>query len=256
MQTLPGLSRPGVSRLGLNLSLPRLTSTPPAAPTEAAIAAAPDFTLGSSRSKTGKIAVIVALHLAAVWAMKDGMVYLPKELPRVVDVTFVTPPAPPAPPAPPKVVEVAIKPPPVFTPEIPQLPVVIENTITVPPAPVKPAEAAPVVAAPPAPPAPPVAAPPEPAAPKLVQGVEYVRPPQPVYPSISRRLGETGVVTLRVLVSEKGTPEQATVHKTSGSQNLDEAGRTAAMRSLFKPYMEDGKAVPVYVLVPINFKLS
>jgi protein TonB len=254
MQTLPGLPRPGVSRLGLNfLSLPRLTSNPPAAPT----AAAPDFSLGSSRNRSGKIAAIVALHVAGFLAMQNGMMTTAvKKLPQAVEVTFVTPPAPPAPPAPPKVVEVAIKPPPVFTPVIPQLPVVIENTITVPPAPVKPAEAAPVAAAVPAPPAPPVAAPPAPSAPKLVTGVEYVRPPQPVNPSISRRLGETGVVTLRVLVSEKGTPEQATVQKTSGSQNLDEAGRQAALRSLFKPYMEDGKPVPVYVLVPINFKMS
>jgi protein TonB len=254
MQTLPGLPRPGVSRLGLDFSsLPRLTSKPPAAHA----AAAPDFTLGSSRNRSGKIAFIVGIHLAAFWAIQSGMVTeAVKKLPQVVDVTFVTPPAPPAPPAPPKMVEVAIKPPPVFTPVIPQLPIVIENTITVPPAAVKPAEATPVAAAPPAPPAPPVAAPAAPAAPKLVTGVEYVRQPQPVYPSISRRLGETGVVTLRVLVSEKGTPEQATVQKTSGSTNLDEAGRQAALRSLFKPYMEDGKPVPVYVLVPINFKLS
>lgn len=254
MQTLPGLTRPGVSRLGLDfLRLPRLTSRT----SGAQAAAAPDFTLGSSSNRTGKIAVIVGIHLVAFWAMQNGMVSdAVKKLPQVVDVTFVTPPAPPAPPAPPKVVEVAIKPPPVFTPVIPQLPIVIENTITVPPSPVKPVEAAPAVAAAPAAPAPPVAAPAAPSAPKLVTGVEYVRLPKPVYPSISKRLGETGVVTVRVLVGEKGTPEQATVQNTSGSANLDEAGRQAALRSLFKPYMEDGKAVPVYVLVPINFKLS
>ena len=238
MQTLPGLPRPGVSRLGLDsLSLPRPTSKPSATP-DVANEAPLEFTIGSGRNKSGKIALIVGLHLVGFWAMQNSMVTdTVKKLPQVVDVTFVTPPAPPAPPAPPKVVEVAIKPPPVFTPVIPQLPIVIENTITVPPAPVKPAEPAPMVAAAPAPPAPPVAAPPAPASPKLVTGVEYVRQPQPVYPSISRRLGETGVVTLRVLVSEKGTPEQATVQKTSGSQNLDEAGRQAALRSLFKPYM-------------------
>ncbi len=254
MQTLPGLSGPGVSRLGLDkLRLPRLTSnSPDAAPQELA----QDFVLGSSRNKSGKIAVIVALHVAGFWAAQNGMVSdVVKRLPQVVNVSFVAPPEPPAPPAPPKLVEVAMKAPPVIMPQVPQLPIIIENTITVPPAPVKPVEAAPVVAAAPAPPAP-TPAPPAPASPKLVTGVEYIRPPQPVYPSISRRLGETGVVTLRVLVSEKGTPEQATVQKSSGSTNLDEAGRLAAMRSLFKPYMEDGKAVPVYVLVPINFKLS
>jgi protein TonB len=83
-----------------------------------------------------------------------------------------------------------------------------------------------------------------------------VRAPAPVYPSISKRLGETGVVMLRVLISEKGLAEQAQIHKSSGYSNLDEAGRQAALRAVFKPYLEDGKAVPVYVLVPINFSLS
>ncbi|QGZ43100.1 TonB family protein [Pseudoduganella flava] len=178
-----------------------------------------------------------------------------QRLPQVVDVTFVAPVEPPPPPSTPKTVEVALKAPTMVMPQIPQLPIVIENTITVPPAPPKSVESAPVVASAPAAPAP-AAAPPAPSTPRLVSGVEYIRAPQPVYPSIARRMGETGVVTLRVLVSEKGTPEQATVQQSSGSQTLDEAGRQAAMRSLFKPYMEDGKPVAVYVLVPINFRLS
>jgi protein TonB len=28
------------------------------------------------------------------------------------------------------------------------------------------------------------------------------------------------------------------------------------LRALYKPFIEDGKAVPVYVLVPINFQLG
>lgn len=100
------------------------------------------------------------------------------------------------------------------------------------------------------------AATPAPAAPRTVQGVEYVRAPAPVYPSISKRLGETGVVVFRVLISEKGHAEQVVVQKSSGSTNLDEAGRQAVLRSLYKPYLEDGKAVPVFVNVPINFTLS
>ncbi|WGG50843.1 energy transducer TonB [Rugamonas sp. DEMB1] len=46
------------------------------------------------------------------------------------------------------------------------------------------------------------------------------------------------------------------MHKSSGSSNLDEAGRQAALRALYKPYLEDGKPVSVYVLVPINFQMS
>ena len=253
MHSLPGLSRPGVPRLGQLFRLPRLASP---RPDTASPDSPPDFALGSSRNKSGKIAVIVGIHVLAFWGLQNGMVRdAVKRLPQIVDVTFVAPPEQ-APPAPPKTVEVALKTPPVITPPLPQLPIVIENTITVPPAPPKPVEAAPAVPSAPSAPAAVAAPPAQPAAPRLVTGVEYLRMPQPVYPSISRRLGETGIVTLRVLVSEKGVPEQATVQQSSGSTNLDEAGRQAALRSLFKPYMEDGKPVAVYVLVPINFKLS
>jgi protein TonB len=61
---------------------------------------------------------------------------------------------------------------------------------------------------------------------------------------------------LRVLIGEKGQAEQVTIQKSSGSEKLDEAGRQAVLRALYKPYIEDGKAIPVYALVPINFQLG
>ncbi len=210
------------------------------------------------RSKVIKVSVVVGLHVGLAYALQSGMLHgaVQAVMPEPVMVTFVTPPPPPPQehkPLP-KTVEVA-KAPTVTPPPLPQLNTVVENTITLPPPAPRTQEApvAPVaVAAPPAPPA----APPAPAAPRTVQGVEYIRPPALVYPSVSKRLGETGVVMLRVLISEKGQAEQVQIHKSSGYTNLDEAGRQAAMRALFKPYLEDGKAVPVYVLVPINFSLS
>jgi len=209
---------------------------------------------GKSSGKLGKVAVIIALHAGLFFLMKNGMLHRAvQQLPEVVNVTFVTPP--PAPPAPPKTVEIAPKAPALVTPQLPVLPVVIENTITLPPPAPRSAEAspAPVVATPAAPAAP---APAQPSGPRIVSGVEYIRAPQPVYPSLSRRMGEQGVVTLRVLVNEQGRAEQASVQQSSGFSNLDEAGRQAAMRALFKPYLEDGKAIPVYVIVPINFRMS
>jgi hypothetical protein len=135
-------------------------------------------------------------------------------LPQVVNVTFVAAPEPLTPP-PPKTVPL-VQPKQSFVPPLPQVHIAqTEPTITLPPP--ASSEPAPAVAAPVAPAAPP--APPQPAAPKTVSGVEYVRMPQPVYPSISRRMGETGVVMLRVLIGEKGTAEQVTVQKSSGSNN-------------------------------------
>jgi protein TonB len=61
---------------------------------------------------------------------------------------------------------------------------------------------------------------------------------------------------LRILVNEKGQPEQVLVQTSSGSARLDEAGRQAALRALFKPHIEDGRAVAVFVIVPLNFQLA
>jgi len=61
---------------------------------------------------------------------------------------------------------------------------------------------------------------------------------------------------MRVLVSDAGLPVRAEVHRSSGSPRLDEAARQAVLGALFKPYIENGKSLTVYVLVPINFKLS
>ncbi len=100
-------------------------------------------------------------------------------------------------------------------------------------------------------------APPAPARPKLISsGAEYIHPPRPEYPALSRRLGEEGKVVLRILINEKGQPEQVEVEKSSGSSRLDSAACQAALRALFKPHIEDGKPIAVYALVPIGFKLG
>ncbi len=216
-----------------------------------------DFGPGVGSARLTKIAVVVALHAALGYGFINGTMHrLVERLPEVVNVTFVAPPPPPPPASQPKTVEVAQKAPAITPPPLPMLPVVIENTITPPPSQPRAAEPAPAAPAAQAVVAPVAAAPAAPSGPRVVSAVEYIRAPQPVYPSVSRRLGEQGVVTLRVLVNEKGYAEQASVQKSSGSSNLDEAGRAAVMRALFKPYVEDGKAQPVYVVVPINFQMS
>lgn len=208
------------------------------------------------RGRMGRVAAIVAVHAGLFYLLQSGMLHhvVRAVMPQVVNVTFVAAPTPPEQAPPPQTLQVAHQAPAIAPPPLPLLNIQVENTITVPPAPARVVHEAPVAPAAPAQPAP--VAVPSPATPRTVQGVEYVRPPQPVYPSISRRLGESGVVMLRVLISEKGMPEQAIVQKSSGSNNLDEAGRQAALRSVFKPYVEDGKPVAVYVIVPINFQLS
>lgn len=205
------------------------------------------------RSRLVPMAAIVIAHGILFYLAQSGMLSkaVHAVVPQVMTVSIIAPPAPPAPPAPevPKTVTIAPRLP-TFVPPLPQVAVEqTEPTITLPTP--QASQAAPMAAV-----AAPVLPAPAPATPRTVSGVEYIRPPQTVYPAMSRRLGESGVVTLRVLIGVKGLPEQVTIEKSSGFKNLDEAGRQATLRALFKPYTEDGKAVPVYAVVPINFSIS
>ncbi|AZP12818.1 energy transducer TonB [Undibacterium parvum] len=94
------------------------------------------------------------------------------------------------------------------------------------------------------------------APPKLVSGVEYLQAPQADYPALARRMGEEGKVSLLVLVNEKGRAEKVEIQKSSGSHRLDEAARVALMRALFKPYIEDGKALMMLATATISFSLN
>ncbi|MCX7220027.1 MAG: energy transducer TonB [Burkholderiales bacterium] len=94
------------------------------------------------------------------------------------------------------------------------------------------------------------------APPKLISGVEYLQAPQADYPPLARRMGEEGKVSLLVLVNEKGRAEKVEIQKSSGSHRLDEAARVALMRALFKPYIEDGKALMMLATATISFSLN
>lgn len=89
-----------------------------------------------------------------------------------------------------------------------------------------------------------------------VTEVGYLEPPQVTYPPVSRRLGEEGRVTLRVLVDPRGHPVQVLLTQSSGHARLDEAAASAARRARFLPHTEDGVAQTVWVLLPIVFTLE
>ena len=211
------------------------------------------------RSKFVPLTLILVLHVAAFYAIQSGLLsrVVSAAMPAIMTVSIIAPPAPPKPPTPsvPKTVELSAPMPRAVIPPLPLIAVApTEPTIT-PPQPTR-AEAAPVATSAPSAPSTPAPSPPAPSTPRTVSSVEYIKAPQLVYPNMSRRLGESGTVVLRILINEKGLPEQILVHKSTGYSNLDEAGRQAAMRALFKPMIENGKAVPVYVLVPLTFQLS
>ncbi|QIL79224.1 energy transducer TonB [Diaphorobacter sp. HDW4A] len=221
---------------------------------------------------------VLALHIAALWAIQAGMGK--HTLPEVITpvqlisefITSAPPAAPPTPPAPP----VPTPPPPKPTPPKPaptppkpkaQLPAAIKDPTPSPNAPTgSPDVISPTPPAPPAPPAPPVAAPSPapaapvaPAAPKIElpsSNAAYLNNPSPTFPAVSRRLGEQGKVTLRVLISAQGLPERVELAKSSGFERLDNAAIDTVKRWKFVPGKRNGVAEAMEYLVPVNFVLQ
>lgn len=91
--------------------------------------------------------------------------------------------------------------------------------------------------------------------PKVISAVEYIQAPQADYPPMAKRMGEEGRVVMQVLVNDKGRAEKVEIIKSSGFNRLDESAKTALMRAIFKPYIEDGKSVTVLATASINFSL-
>ncbi|PKB22527.1 outer membrane transport energization protein TonB [Janthinobacterium sp. 64] len=211
------------------------------------------------RNKFAPLMAIVVLHLAGFYAIQSGLLsrVVTAAMPTITTISIIAPPAPPKPPAPsvPKTVELSAPVPRAVIPPLPLIAVAPSEPTITPPQPTR-AEAAPVATAAPTAPSAPSPTPPAPSTPRTVSSVEYIKAPQLIYPNLSRRLGESGTVVLRILINEKGLPEQILIQKSTGYNNLDEAGRQAAQRALFKPMIENGKPVPVYVLVPLTFQLS
>jgi protein TonB len=219
---------------------------------------APGAAIGRLRAQFGPLALIVAAHALLLYGLHSGLLHrvVKIALPEEVFVSFIAPPPKPAPQLAP-LAEVQTLPPPSITPPPPVVTIApLENAISAPvqaaPVAEKPAPAAAFAAAAPA--ASPAAPPAGPHT--ITSGVEYLQAPQPVYPALSKRMGEQGKVVLRILVSEQGLPDQVLVQTSSGFARLDEAGRQAALRALFKPHMEDGRPVAVFVIVPLIFQLA
>jgi len=102
---------------------------------------------------------------------------------------------------------------------------------------------------------------PAPAAPAAVVtqarfDADYLHNPKPVYPGLSRRLGEEGKVLLKVHVTAQGSAEQVEIHGSSGFPRLDQAARDAVWRWRFVPARRGEEPVAASVIVPITFALE
>ncbi len=209
-----------------------------------------------SYHRIGAIAAIIALHVGLWFVVQSGMmrtIVRPLSPPVFFSIIMAARlPPPPAPP-PPKLKPLLNPVRPVLLAPPPSIDIIPEVAPVIAPVSSDAPVAHPVAAAPPQP----IAAPAPIAAIKTISsGVEYLQAPQPEYPLLAKRMGEHGKVILRVLVNEKGRAEQAEVQHSSGSARLDQAARTAVLRALFKPHVEDGQPVAVIAIVPILFELA
>lgn len=84
----------------------------------------------------------------------------------------------------------------------------------------------------------------------------YLNNPPPVYPRLSRRMGEEGRVLLRVFVTADGSPGQIELAESSGSTRLDTAAAAAVSGWRFVPARQGDRSIDAWVIVPIVFKLE
>lgn len=207
------------------------------------------------------VAAMAALHLGAGWALLQVPAVHQAVLeaaPMLVELLAAPAPQSPAPrqhvptPQPP---QRQPRPAPVLAAPSPTaLPA---EAFTVPAPPAAPTE--PVIEAAPAatfaPPAPPAAPPP---ARKQVPAtaVRYLVQPPVEVPRASRRAGESGVVWLRVVVDVRGLPAQVRLQRSSGHPRLDEQALWAMRQARFHPHTENGTAIEVEVVAPIDYPLE
>jgi TonB family protein len=74
------------------------------------------------------------------------------------------------------------------------------------------------------------------------------------YPLQSKRLGITGTVTVRVVLSETGCVQAAEVTGTSGARELDEGALALALEGRYTPGSSGGKAVPGILAFRVKFE--
>lgn len=219
--------------------------------------------------------VVVLLHVAVLWALQSGLlrrvavvvvpvqmvsVVIAPEVPQVLPVKSlpVQPrPAKPSPapvrPAAPTPATVAARPAPTPTPA-PQ-PVATAEAV---PTPASPAGALAAQSAPSA-----VAntgtAQAAPAAPKVElpsTNADYLNNPKPVYPVLSKRVGEQGRVLVHVLIGPDGLAQRADIKTSSGFERLDRAALATVLTWRYVPGKRAGVAEAMWFNVPINFVLE
>ncbi len=90
----------------------------------------------------------------------------------------------------------------------------------------------------------------------VIQNVEYLFKKDPKYPPLSKRLREEGTVVIKVLIDEKGYPQEIKVRSSSGHPMLDESALKAVKKWVFKPHVVGGRPEKAWAEIPVMFVLK
>ena len=87
-------------------------------------------------------------------------------------------------------------------------------------------------------------------------GASYLQNPAPVYPAISKRLGEQGKVLVRVLIGADGIPQKAELRLSSGFDRLDRSALDYVMKCRYVPGKVGGVPQAMWYEAPVSFVLE
>jgi protein TonB len=89
--------------------------------------------------------------------------------------------------------------------------------------------------------------------------------PEPQFSKLARKQKVSGVATVSLIIDTEGNPTNVHISKSMADSvdqkhreaalSLDQAAVDAVKQYKFKPAMQDGKPVAVYLNVEVNFKL-
>ncbi len=84
----------------------------------------------------------------------------------------------------------------------------------------------------------------------------YIKKVEPDYPQVAQLTNREATVWVKALVDKEGKVREARVAKSSGMNvGFDEAALEAAYKNIYKPAIQNGKPIAVWVTYPVEFKL-
>jgi protein TonB len=211
-----------------------------------------------SRTKATKFALVAGFHIAVgalfVHSLNARHITMPKMPEELVVMFTPEPPPPPPPPEPPKPMpKVAppqiVAPPPEVEVQQPPPPDVVTAAVTPDPAPQQPT-------ATPQPEAPPATAPTDSGKMHTAVLADANGCAKPDYPAKAMRNGESGTVTLALLVGTDGRVAGSRVQSSSGSRELDKAAVAALSMCKFKPATNGGAAEQAWAQIAYVWTLD